>query len=482
MGCGTVTRNVLAMQNRKSVILFEGQFVKSLEESIYALYDFKEELGVGSYGRVVAAVHRGSRERRAIKIINKLAIKSEEVRQKIMTEVEIQRKLDHPNIVKVYEFYEDDFNLYLVMELCTGGELLDSIARIGCLSESQTAIYMKQILSAVYYLHSLRIVHRDLKLENMLIEKINTSHIKIADFGIATELQPEKKLSKFIGTISYIAPEVIVGKYTEKCDLWGCGVIMYILLSGTLPFSGPSKKLTMSLISKGKYSTSGNRWAHVSEGAKDLLKQLLVVNPKLRISAEAAYNDPWVTSSRLPNIRDSLIETTANNITSFRETHKLQRAVIRFIASQLLNQGEKNELTSIFKSLDASGDGKITEQELVVYCNKIFGESLTAEEIHNIMLRIDTDNSGYIDYSEFLAAAMDKKKLLSSERLDAAFQAFDRDSNGKITAQELKYLLESEIKLDITAYDRLIQQVDRNGDGVIDVKEFKEMMIALIPV
>ena len=481
MGCGTISRNPVAMQNRKSVILFEGQFVKSLEESIYSLYDFKEELGVGSYGRVIAAVHRGSRERRAIKIINKLAIKSEEVRKKIMTEVEIQRKLDHPNIVKVYEFYEDDFNLYLVMELCTGGELLDSIARIGCLSESQTAIYMKQILSAVYYLHSLNIAHRDLKLENMLIEKINTSHIKIADFGIATEVNPGKKLTKLIGTINYIAPEVISGKYDEKCDLWSCGVIMYILLSGSLPFSGASKKLTMGLITKGKYTTAGDRWTNVSSEATDLLKHLLVVNPKFRISAAEAYNTVWVSSSKLPNIRGSLMETTANNITSFRETNKLQRAVIRFIASQLLNQGEKTELISIFKSLDVSGDGKITEQELVDYCNKIFGGTFSHEEIHDIMLRIDTDNSGFIDYSEFLAAAIDKKKLLSAERLDAAFQAFDRDSNGKITAQELKYILESEIKLDITAYTKLINQVDKNGDGVIDFKEFKDMMIALIP-
>lgn len=482
MGCGTVKRNQLALHNRKSVILFPGQFVKGLEESIYSIYDFKAELGVGSYGRVVAAVHKTTREHRAIKIINKLAIHSEEVKKKIMIEVEIQRRLDHPNIVKVFEFYEDEFNLYLVMEHCTGGELLDSIARIGCFSEAQTAICMKQVLSALCYLHSLNIVHRDLKLENMLLEKPNSVNLKIADFGIATEIVPGKKLSQTIGTINYLAPEVILKRYDEKCDIWSCGVIMYILLSGTLPFKGGNKKATLNLICKGKFTMQGEYWDGISQEAKDLISQMMEFNPKIRISAKEAFNNVWVTSSKVPNVRTSLIETTANNITSFRETHKLQRAVIRFIASQLLSQGEKNELNAIFKSLDTHGDGKITEQDLMTYCHKIFGEQLSQEEIHNIMLRIDTDNSGYIDYSEFLAAAMDKKKFLSSQRLEASFHAFDRDNNGKITAQELKHILESEIKLDITAYSNLIKQVDKNGDGMIDFKEFKDMMMELIPV
>ena len=219
MGCGTIKRTPIAAQQRKSVILFPGQFVKSLEENIFSIYNMKEELGVGSYGRVVLAIHKISREKRAIKMINKLAIHSETLRKRIMTEVEIQRKLDHPNIVKIYEFHEDEFNLYLVMELCSGGELLDSIEKSGCMSESATAVYMKQILSALCYMHSLNIVHRDLKLENMLIEKPGSSQIKIADFGIATELKPGKKLSQMIGTINYIAPEVIDKNYNEKCDL-----------------------------------------------------------------------------------------------------------------------------------------------------------------------------------------------------------------------------------------------------------------------
>jgi calcium-dependent protein kinase len=479
MGCGTIRKNPGAAHQRQSIILFPGQFVQNLEESIYSLYEFKEELGVGSYGRVVLGVKKSTREKRAIKIVNKLSIKNEEIRKKITTEVEIQRRLDHPNIVRVFEFYEDEFNLYIVMELCTGGELLDSIARIGCLSENQASLCMKQIFSAVSYLHSLRIVHRDLKLENMLVEKQNSSHFKIADFGIATELQGGKSLSLLIGTINYIAPEVIHRKYKETCDLWSCGVIMYILLSGSLPFQAGSKRRTLDLIVKGEFFLSGNGWDQVSEDAKELITRLLEVNPKKRITAKDAMGHRWIVEARAPNVRASLIQTTANNIVDFRETNKLQRAVIRFIASQLLNQGEKHELVSIFKTIDKTGDGKINEEDLKNHCLKVFGHSLSVEEIHLIMTRVDTDKSGFIDYSEFLAAAMDRKKLLSEEKLEAAFKAFDKDGNGKITAQELKNVLEANIKYDISVFSQIIEQVDKNGDGVIDFQEFKDMMNAL---
>jgi calcium-dependent protein kinase len=480
MGCGSLKKYEKPSDKRSSIVLFPGQFVKSIEEDIHHLYEFREELGVGSYGRVVTGIHKKTRERRAIKIINKLAIHSDELRKKIMTEVEIQRKLDHPNIVKVFEFHEDEYNLYLVMELCTGGELLDSISRVNCLSEALTATYMKQILSALVYLHSLNIVHRDLKLENMLIEKPNSQVLKLADFGIATELKPGKFLSMLIGTMNYIAPEVVKRKYNNQCDLWSAGVIMFILLSGTLPFKSSSKKKTLALIAEGKFSLDVGRWELVSNEAKNFLRKLLEVDVKMRYSASNALLDPWLMVAKAPEVRSSLLETTANNLKNFRETHKFQRAVIRYIASQLLSQKDKAEYISIFKSLDKTGTGKLTEEELIPYCKKIFGDSFTDEEIHSIMTRVDTDNSGYIDYSEFIAAAMDKKKLLSEEKLEATFKAFDRDHNGKITAQELKYFLESSIKIDISAYYRLIQQVDKNGDGEIDFQEFKEMMRALV--
>ena len=219
MGCGIIPKKVANRDARGSVLLFTGQFVQGLPESIYSFYEIKENLGSGSYGTVVLAIHKISREYRAIKMINKFKLQTEEAKKRIMQEVEILRKLDHPHIVRVYEFYEDEFNLYVVMEYCRGGELLDSIIKNGHLTEVETAVYMKQILSAVFYMHSMNIAHRDLKLENMLLESPTTRNIKIADFGTAIEVLPGKYLTQMIGTINYIAPEIFKKKYTEKCDM-----------------------------------------------------------------------------------------------------------------------------------------------------------------------------------------------------------------------------------------------------------------------
>ena len=479
MGCGIAHKRG-TRGARGSIFLFAGQFVQGLPESIYNFYEIKENLGSGSYGTVVSAIQKSTREQRAIKLINKFKLCTEEARNKIMNEVEILRKLDHPHIVKVYEFYEDEFNLYVVMELCRGGELLDNIIKNGSLSEIDTAIYMEQILSAVFYMHSMNIVHRDLKLENMLLDNANSHRIKIADFGTATEFNPGKSLIQMIGTINYIAPEIFKKKYNEKCDIWSCGVIMYILLTGKLPFHGKSKKITIDLIIKGSYTLDSKEWVNISAASKNFIRKLLEITPSRRLSASEALKEQWVQTGKSTEISLALLEHTSQNLKTFGETTKFQRAVIRFIATQLLSQEERNELSSIFKSLDTSGDGKINEEELTQYCQKIFGAALSEEEIHRIMVRVDTDRSGYIDYSEFLAAAMDRKKLLSVERLEAAFHAFDKDNNGKISAEELKLMLDSKPKLEITAYRKLISEVDQNGDQLVDFKEFEAMMLSLV--
>lgn len=481
MGCGMISKKPIVIPPRKkTIILYPGQFVTHLKDSIYSHYTIKNELGCGSYGRVVLAMHNYTRELRAIKIINKFAIQNEEVRSKILNEVEIMKNLDHPNIVKIYEFHEDEFNLYLIMDLCTGGELLEAILKNGCLNESQAAGFMKQILAAVVYLHSNKIIHRDLKLENMLLETQFSTRLKLIDFGAATNFTPGKPLGFRIGTVNYIAPEVLKKKYTEKCDVWSCGVLMYVLVSGRLPFATKEKAETVKLIQKAKYPLSGGVWDLVSSEAKDLISKMLEVNPTKRLSASEAFSHPWFSQIETPIIRPNLLEIVANNLKTFHETSKFQRAVIRFIASQLLTLTEKTELTSIFISLDTEGTGKISENQLITYWKKIFGEDLEGNDIHGMMTRIDTDKSGYLDYSEFLVAAMDRKKLLSHEHLDAVFQAFDHDKNGKISASELRNMLDSNQGLELSVYASVIKDVDENGDGCVDYKEFKNMMNALV--
>lgn len=157
----------------------------------------------------------------------------------MFSEVSVLKSIDHPNIIKLFELYQDDTNYYLITEHCQGGELFERIKSAENFSEKEAADYMKQILSAVYYCHERQIVHRDLKPENLLFDqKKQNANIKVIDFGTSRKFDPTKKLTKRLGTPYYIAPEVLKKNYDEKCDVWSCGVILYILLCGYPPFNG----------------------------------------------------------------------------------------------------------------------------------------------------------------------------------------------------------------------------------------------------
>jgi len=215
----------------------------------------------------------------------------------LKNEITILKDLDHPNIVKMYEFLEDEKRIYIVTEICKGGELFDEILNRSKFDENDAAIVMKQLLSAINYCHSKKIVHRDLKPENMLLEQDkDLEKIKIVDFGTSLVYDSGKKLEEKLGTAYYIAPEVIKKSYNEKCDLWSCGVIMYILISGEPPFNDPraDNDAIMKKVELGKYDIEHGVWKSVSKEAKDLIKKLLTYDPAERISAEQALKHAWI--------------------------------------------------------------------------------------------------------------------------------------------------------------------------------------------
>jgi len=253
-------------------------------ESVYSL--LRPPIGKGAYGEVKKAVHRKTNVQRAVKIIYKTNTKKDEAEQ-LINEVNILRELDHPNIMKILEFYEDEKCFYIVSEFYDGGELFEKIAKMKYFSEKQAAQLMKQILSAVAYCHANNIVHRDLKPENILFEgKKSDSLVKVIDFGTSRFYETKNKMNGRFGTPYYIAPEVINRKYTEKCDNWSCGVILYILLCGYPPFNGETEKEIMNNILAEKWDFSPVEFAQVSNEAKALIKKLLTYDPKHRITAE----------------------------------------------------------------------------------------------------------------------------------------------------------------------------------------------------
>lgn len=177
-------------------------------------------------------------------------------------------------------------------ELCTGGELFEELSKRGKFNEEEAALIINQVLEAVSYCHANNIVHRDIKPENILIEG-KSKNIKIVEFGASQKFDAEHKMSSAYGTLHFIAPEVLMIEYDEKCDIWSVGVVLYILLSGKPPFDGESEKEIAKKIKMGEYKMIDEEWMSISEEAKDLVKRMLYYDPAKRISATEAMSHSW---------------------------------------------------------------------------------------------------------------------------------------------------------------------------------------------
>ncbi len=213
---------------------------------------------------------------------------------KLFFEFQILKNIDHPHIIRIHEVFNDPKNFYLITEYCEGGDLFSMIQKVDNFNEKIAARIMKQVVSAVLYCHSNGIVHRDIKSDNILFlhNNINSS-VKLIDFGISVRFEKNTKLKEKTGTVLYIAPEVINGSYDEKCDIWSCGVLMYMILSGAPPFYGTSRKEVMAKIKTGKFSFKSRIWNLISKEAKDLIEKMLTYNPDERPSCWEVLNHVW---------------------------------------------------------------------------------------------------------------------------------------------------------------------------------------------
>jgi len=477
----------------KDLTITSGQFVKEGMGDLYSNYELCNYIGKGGFGRVYKVHHKLSNQYRAMKIIQCKSI-SDNHSSTINKEINILKNLDHPNIIKVYEFYQSEKYVYIINELCTGGELFDKIVDVKFFSENVASNIMRQLLSAVAYCHENGVIHRDLKPENILIENSEEKdkeffHIKVIDFGTC-EILKKKKLTEQIGTSFYIAPEVIKNSYNEKCDLWSCGVILYILLCGSPPFYGKNEKEIFKKIIEGNFTFRHKIWNKISTEAKNLVLKLLQVNPDKRLSAKEALEDIWfkknVTLNSLENNKKSSnYRLFLKNITEFCAEQKLQQATLAFLVHNFAPKEELNELKKIFFAFDKNGDGKISKEEFVTglsnnnnNLNSILKED---DNIQGLLNNIDQDNNGYIGFEEFLIASINKEKILTEKNLKMAFNVFDRDKSGGISQNELKFILgEYNVNAKEHLWKKMIQQIDLNQDGQISYEEFHKMMMDVI--
>ena len=456
---------------------------------LYSNYELCNYIGKGGFGRVYKVRHKLSNQYRAMKIIQ-CKSSSENHSIAINKEINILKNLDHPNILKVYEFYSTAKYVYIINELCTGGELFDKIVDVKHFSESVACNIMRQLLSAVAYCHENGVIHRDLKPENILIESSEEKdkdffHIKVIDFGTC-EILKKKKLTEQIGTSFYIAPEVLKNGYNEKCDLWSCGVILYILLCGSPPFYGKNEKEIFHKILEGNFTFRHKIWNKISIEAKNLVLKLLQVNPAKRISAKDSLEDVWFKKNfSINSLENSSFKYFLKNITEFCAEQKLQQATLAFLVHNFAPKDELDELKKIFFAFDKNGDGKLSKEEFVKGLsnnnNNLNSILKRDSSIEGLLKNIDSDNNGYISFEEFLIASINKEKILTEKNLKMAFDVFDRDKSGGISQNELKYILgEYNVNAKEHLWKKMIQQIDLNQDGQISYEEFHKMMMDVI--
>jgi len=264
-------------------------------EDVNSFYNIEEEIGSGSFSKVYLADNLKTKDKVAIKVIERSQLGSEEALW-LENEVTILSQIDHPNIVKWREVFEDTENIYIVLDLLAGGELFHRVLDKRVFTEKHAAAVLRPIIDAIRYCHDLDVAHRDLKLENILYEtKEEDSMIKITDFSLAKIIPDDVFAITACGTPGYVAPEILEGSgYGKEVDYWSIGVILYTLLWGLPPFNENQNAELFEKIKTAEYSFPSPEWDHVSDDAKDLISKLLVVDPEKRLTAEEILEHPWM--------------------------------------------------------------------------------------------------------------------------------------------------------------------------------------------
>ena len=444
-------------------------------------------LGTGSFGSVYEAKNTIFQNIVAMKVINKDPNNSLD-EQEIRNEIDILKKLSHPNIVKIYEFYISNSHYYIVTEFCRDGELFSYIKNK--YSERQLAVLFYQVFSGLWYLHDNKILHRDIKLENIMISQKEKDYetgeelfwVKIIDFGTAKIFEKNKKEKDVVGSSYYIAPEVLQQNYNEKCDTWSVGVILYMMLVGRAPFDGKDDEEIILKINSADYNSKEPKLMKHSPEVRDLVSKLLEKDTDKRYSAREAIAHPWFQKyggrSLYSNFKREEIEPYINNLFNYYFNSKIQQLVIAFLVHNLPNDDSTITVLKLFRHFNKSGSCKLTKEELMNGLYDYRNKNDVDKVVDHLFRLLDGDNNGFIEYEEFLRACIDKKTILKSTYLKYAFKFLDKEKTGTLNTQKIiKAFVLTPNKLIEAVFNNTLNSVDHDSDGIINFEEFQELMM-----
>ncbi|WOL16767.1 calcium-dependent protein kinase 18 [Canna indica] len=442
-------------------------------------YTIGKLLGHGQFGYTFMATDKSNGDRVAVKRIDKnkmlLPISVEDVKR----EVKILKALTgHENVVHFYNAYEDDTYVYIVMELCEGGELLDRILakKDSRYSEKDAAVIVRQMLKVAAECHLHGLVHRDMKPENFLFKCTKEdSSLKATDFGLSDFIRPGKKFHDIVGSAYYVAPEVLKRKSGPESDVWSIGVITYILLCGRRPFWDKTEDGIFKEVLKTDPDFRRKPWPSISESAKDFVKKLLVKDPRTRLTAAQALSHQWVREGGNA-LEIPLDISVLSNMRQFIKYSRFKQFALRALASTL-DEEELADLKDQFHAIDVDKNGAISLDEMRHALAKDLPWKLKESRVMEILQAMDSNTDGLIDFEEFVAAALHVHQLVEHDTekwrsiSQAAFDKFDVDRDGYITPEELR--LHTCLKGSI---DPLLEEADIDKDGKISLDEFRRLL------
>ena len=447
---------------------------KTKNADIRKNYEFISMLGNGNFGKV--RLYRDRKQKDllfAIKTLKKETL-TQSYFELIKNEVNILSNLDHPNIVKYFGVYEDDYYIHILMEYLKGYDLYKIIAlkKYTGFDEKDICEIIYQLLQALSFIHNQNIIHRDIKPENILFaSKKDYSTLKLIDFGLSAYMDKSKSI---VGTPYYMAPEMTEGHSYPQSDIWSLGVIVYLSLTGKYPFEAKENENLFQIIKKQEINLEPLNESDCSDEAKDFIIKCLTKDYHKRMTTSECLNHAWITKFCIKKNSNLINSDTVDTLLDFAKKNALQKEIYYFIA-KISTEKDLEKLKNFFMQLDVDNSGTLTIDEI----EKAFKEidiGITEDELKQIWEGLDFHQDGQINYSEFLAAMVSSFNFQKEEKLWSVFNLFKENSGNKnyITYDSLNNAAKA---LNLSINENEIKKCFEKYNEEIDFETFKKLIM-----